>query len=114
MAQSQGLNSMDIRSIAVASGLIVAGTAQGVYYSTDGAASWHSLGLESLDFAAVAVLPNATGSTLFAGADNGTAGFGVLPKNPGRSGELAGVEKKFPRARREALSLPTSRPPGFR
>src|SRR2546427_11636131 len=96
MGQSQGLNSMDLRSIAVASGLIVAGTAQGVYYSTDGAASWHLLGLESLDIAAVAVLPNTTGSTLFAGADNGTAGAGFLLKTEGLGGSWAVVKGNFP------------------
>jgi hypothetical protein len=96
IAQSQGLNNMDVRSIAVAGGLIVAGTAQGVYYSTDSAASWHSLGLASLDIAAVAVLPNATGTTLFAGADNGTAGSGFLLKSEGLSGSWAAVKGNFP------------------
>ncbi|TMF10980.1 MAG: hypothetical protein E6I37_10785 [Chloroflexi bacterium] len=96
MAQSQGLNNMDIRSIAVASGLIVAGTAQGVYYSTDSATSWHSLGLESLDIAAVEVLPGATGSTVFAGADNGTAGSGFLLKSEGLGGSWAAVKGNFP------------------
>ena len=95
-AQSQGLNNMDVRSIAVASGLVLAGTAQGVYYSSDGAASWHSLGLESLDIAAVAVLPKTTGSTLFAGADNGTAGSGFLLKSEGLGGSWAVVKGNFP------------------
>src|SRR5438094_9427106 len=76
IAQNQGLTSMDVRSIAVASGLVLAGTAQGVYSSIDGGASWHSLGLESLDIAAVAILPSPTSSTVFAGADNGPAGSG--------------------------------------
>src|SRR5207302_325084 len=96
MAQSQGLNNMDIRSIAVASGLIVAGTAQGVYCSTDSATSRHSLGLESLDIAAVEVLPGATGSTVFAGADNGTAGSGFLLKSEGLGGSWAAVKGNFP------------------
>jgi len=96
IAQSQGLNNMDVRSIAVSSGLVVAGTAQGVYYSTDGAASWHSLGLESLDIAAVAVLPKASGSTLFAGVDNGAAGSGFLLKSEGLGGSWAVVKGNFP------------------
>ena len=95
-AQTQGLNNMDVRSIAVGSGLILTGTAQGVYYSTDGAASWHLLGLESLDIAAVAVLPKATGSTLFAGADNGSAGSGFLLKSEGLGGSWAVVRGNFP------------------
>jgi hypothetical protein len=96
IAQSQGLNNMDVRSIAVASGLVLVGTAQGVYYSIDGAASWHSLGLESLDIAAVAVLPKAAGSTLFAGADNGSAPSGFLLKSEGLGGSWAVVKGNFP------------------
>src|SRR2546423_8211657 len=88
---------MDVRSIAVAGGLVLAGTAHGVYSSIDGAASWHSLGLESLDIAAVAVLPSATGSTVFAGADNGTAGLGLLLQNEGPRRKWGGVKRKFPR-----------------
>jgi hypothetical protein len=96
IAQSQGLSNMDVRSIAVASGLVLAGTAQGVYYSIDGAASWHALGLESLDIAAVAVLPKAAGSTLFAGADNGSAASGFLLKSEGLGGSWAVVKGNFP------------------
>ena len=96
IAQNQGLASMDVRSIAVAGGLVLAGTAQGIYSSIDGAASWHSLGLESLDIAAVAVLPSATGSTVFAGADNGTAGSGFLLKSEGLGGSWAVVKGNFP------------------
>ncbi|MDQ6714069.1 MAG: hypothetical protein M3Z28_12915, partial [Candidatus Dormibacteraeota bacterium] len=95
-AQSQGLNNMDVRSIAVASGLVLAGTAHGVYYSIDGAASWHSLGLEALSIAAVAVLPKATGSTVFAGADNGSAASGFLLKSDGLSGSWTLVKGNFP------------------
>jgi hypothetical protein len=95
-AQSQGLKNMDVRSIAVASGLLLAGTAQGVYYSIDGAASWQSLGLEALDFAAVAILPKSNGPTLFAGADNGTAGSGFLLKSEGLGGSWAVVKGNFP------------------
>ena len=95
-AQSRGLNNMDVRSIAVASGLLLAGTAQGVYYSSDSAASWHSLGLEPLDIAAVAVMPKSNGITLFAGADNGTAGSGFLLKSEGLGGSWAVVKGNFP------------------
>jgi len=95
-AQSQGLNNMDVRSIAVGSGLLLAGTAQGVYFSSDGAGSWHSLGLEALDIAAVGVLPKTNGTTLFAGADNGTAGSGFLLKSEGLDGSWAVVKGNFP------------------
>jgi hypothetical protein len=95
-AQSQGLKNMDVRSIAVSSGLLLAGTAQGVYYSIDGATSWQSLGLEALDFAAVAILPKSNGPTLFAGADNGTAGSGFLLKSEGLAGSWAVVKGNFP------------------
>jgi hypothetical protein len=96
VAQSQGLSNMDVRSIALGTGLVVAGTAQGVYYSTDRASSWHSLGLEALDIASVAVLPKSSGSTLFAGADNGTAGSGYLLKSEGVAGSWAVVKGNFP------------------
>ena len=96
IAQNQGLTNMDVRSIALAGGLVLAGTAQGVYSSIDSAASWRSLGLESLDIAAVAVLPNATSSTVFAGADNGTAGSGFLLKSEGLGGSWAVVKGSFP------------------
>ena len=96
VAQSQGLNSMDIRSIAVDSGLLLAGTAHGVYYSSDGAGSWHSLGLETLNVAAVAVLPKTNGPTLFAGADNGNTVSGYLLKSEGLGGSWAVVKGNFP------------------
>jgi hypothetical protein len=96
VAQSQGLNNMDVRSIALATGLVIAGTAQGVYYSSDSASSWHSLGLESLNIASVAVLPKASGNALFAGADNGTAGSGYLLKSEGITGSWAAVKGNFP------------------
>jgi hypothetical protein len=94
--QSQGLSNMDVRSIAVVSGLILAGTAQGVYYSIDGAVSWHSLGLAALSIAAVAALPKTDGPTLFAGADNGTVGSGFLLKSEGLGGSWAVVKGNFP------------------
>jgi hypothetical protein len=96
LAQSHGLNSMDVRSIAVDSGLLLAGTAHGVYYSSDGAGSWHPLGLEALNIAAVAVLPKTNNPTLFAGADNGTAPSGFLLKSDGLGGSWAVVKGTFP------------------
>ena len=94
--QSQGLNNLDVRSIDLAGGLIVIGTAQGVYYSDDGAGAWHSLGLDTLSIAAVAVLPRANAFTLFAGADNGPAGAGYLVKTEGLGGSWAVVKGNFP------------------
>jgi len=95
-SQSQGLNNMDVRSVAMVSGLLLAGTAQGVYYSTDGASSWHSLGLKTLDIAAVAILPKTNGTTLFAGADNGTIGSSFLLESEGIGGSWAVVRGNFP------------------
>jgi hypothetical protein len=96
VAQSQGLNNLDVRSVALGTGIVLAGTAQGVYYSIDGASSWHSLGLEALAISSVAVLPNTNGNTLFAGADNGTAGSGYLLKSEGIGGSWAVVKGNFP------------------
>ena len=95
-AQSQGLNNMDVRSIALGSGLLIVGTAQGVYDSNDGASSWHSLGLDALSIASVAVLPKANGPTLLAGADNGGAGSGYLLTSEGTGGSWAPVKGNFP------------------
>jgi hypothetical protein len=95
-AQSQGLNSLDVRSIDLGTGVAVAGTAQGVFYSSDGAASWHSLGLDALSIAAVAVLPKTNGFTLFVGADNGTAASGYLFKSEGLGGSWAVVKGNVP------------------
>ena len=95
-AQSQGLTNMDVRSMDIASGLVVAGTAQGVYYSSDGAGTWHSLGLDALDISSVAVLAKPTGVTLFAGADSGTASSGYLVKSEGLGGSWAVVKGNFP------------------
>jgi hypothetical protein len=96
VAQSQGLNNMDVRSIALGSGLVIAGTAQGVYYSNDGAVLWHSLGLDALSIAAVALLTKANGPTLFAGADNGGAGSGYLLTSEGTGGNWVVVKGNFP------------------
>jgi hypothetical protein len=95
-AQSQGLNNMDVRSIAFGTGLVVAGTAQGVYYSSDGAGSWHTLGLDPQSIAAVGVLPNTNGFTLFAGIDNGPVGAGFLMKSEGLGGSWAVAKGSFP------------------
>jgi hypothetical protein len=95
-ALNKGLNNLDVRSIDFGTGLIVVGTSQGVYYSSDGATSWQSLGLDALNIAAVGVLPKANGATLFAGADNGTAGSGYLLKSEGLGGSWAVVKGTFP------------------
>jgi photosystem II stability/assembly factor-like uncharacterized protein len=95
-AQSQGLNNMDVRSIAFGSGLILVGTAQGVYYSSDAAGSWHAIGLDTQSIAAVGVLPNATSFTLFAGVDNGPVGAAFLLKSEGLGGSWAVVKGTFP------------------
>jgi hypothetical protein len=95
-AQSQGLNNMDVRSIAFGTGLVVAGTAQGVYYSSDSAVSWHALGLDTQSIAAVAVLPSANSFTLFAGVDNGPVGAAFLLKSEGLAGSWAVVKGTFP------------------
>ncbi len=95
-AQSQGLSNLDVRSIDLGTGLVVAGTARGAYYSSDGAGSWHSLGLDALSISAVAVLTKSTGVTLFAGADNGTSGSVYLFKSEGLGGSWAAVKGNFP------------------
>ena len=94
---SQGLTTMDVRTIAAGNGMIVAGTAQGVFYSNDGAASWHSLGLSGLSIAAVGLLPRTGGITVFAGADNGSSPLGgYLLKTDDLSGTWAAVKGSFP------------------
>jgi hypothetical protein len=95
-AQSQGLSNMDVRSIAFGTGLVLAGTAQGVDYSSDGAGSWHALGLDTESIAAVGVLPNTNGFTLFAGIDNGPVGAAFLMKSEGLAGSWAVVKGSFP------------------
>jgi hypothetical protein len=95
-AQSQGLNNLDVRSIAFGTGLVIAGTAQGVYYSSDAAGSWHTLGLDTESIAAVGVLPSTSGFTLFAGIDNGPVGAAFLMKSDGLGGSWAAVKGTFP------------------
>jgi hypothetical protein len=75
---------------------VVAGTAQGVYSSSDGAGTWHALGLDTQSIAAVGVLPNSNGFTLFAGIDNGPVGAGFLMKSEGLAGSWAVVKGSFP------------------
>jgi hypothetical protein len=94
--QNHGLNDLDVRSIDLTTGLIVVGTAQGVYYSDDGANSWQALGLDTLSIAAVALLPKAGSVALFAGADNGPSGAGYLLKTEGLGGSWAVVKGSFP------------------
>src|SRR3989475_9711632 len=95
-AQNQGMNNLDVRSIDLAGGLIVAGTAQGVYYSDDGAVGWHSLGLETLSIAAVAVLARTNAFRLFGGAGNGPGGAGDLLKSGGLGGSWGVGKGNFP------------------
>jgi len=94
-SESRGLN-LDVRTIGVSTGIIVVGTAQGVYDSTDGGTTWQSLGLSDLDIAALALLPKPGGYTLFAGADNGSAGGGYLLKSEGLTGSWALVRSNVP------------------
>ena len=96
VSQNQGLTNLDVRSIDAAGGLIVVGTAQGVFYSNDAAASWHSLGLSSLSIAAVALLPKSGGTTIFAGADNGTPAGGFLSKTEDLSGNWTVLKGNLP------------------
>lgn len=123
MAADSGLSNMDVRTIAASSGLIVAGTAQGVFYSNDAATSWHALGLSGLSIASLALLPKpastsasasasptasasagATGATalttspvaIFAGADNGSGLAAYLGVTQDLSGTWAPVKGGFP------------------
>lgn len=97
-AQSQGLTNLDVRTIDVGGGLVVAGTAQGVFYSDDGATSWHALGLDGMSVAAVAVLPRPNGVSLFAGVDNasGSTASGYLYKTEGATSTWSPVKGSFP------------------
>jgi hypothetical protein len=94
--QNQGLNNLDVRAIDIASGLIVVGTASGVFYSDDGATNWHSLGLTNLSVASVALMPKTNGVTIFAGLDNGSASAGYLLKTEGTAGTWLVVKGNFP------------------
>lgn len=96
IAQNQGLTNLDVRAIDIASGLVVVGTASGAFYSDDGAANWHSLGLANLSVAAVALMPKTGGVTVFAGLDNGSASAGYLLKTEGTAGTWLVVKGNFP------------------
>jgi hypothetical protein len=95
-AQNTGLTNTDIRAIASAPGILVAGTAQGVFYSTDGASTWQSLGLSGLSIAAVGLLPKTNGVTIFAGADNGSGLGAYLAEAQDLSGTWAIARGGFP------------------
>lgn len=94
--QNQGLTNLDVRAITAGSGLIVVGTAQGVFYSNDGAASWRGLGLETMSIAAVAILPKSNGVTIFVGADNGSGAGGYLYKSEDLTGTWALAKSSVP------------------
>jgi photosystem II stability/assembly factor-like uncharacterized protein len=70
---NQGLADLDVRSIAITKDLLVVGTSRGVFYSTNAAGTWTTLGLSDLSISAVAILPTSAGVTLLAGADNGAS-----------------------------------------
>ncbi|HVH65860.1 MAG TPA: hypothetical protein VM674_07460 [Candidatus Acidoferrum sp.] len=96
-AQSQGLTNLDVRAIDVGGGLVVVGTAQGVFYSSDGTTSWHAVGLDGMSVAAVAILPKSDGVSLFAGVDNGSgAASGYLYKTEGATASWSIVKGSFP------------------
>jgi hypothetical protein len=95
-AENQGLANLDVRAIDIASGLIVVGTSQGVFYSDDAAVKWHNLGLTNLSIAAVALLPKSNGVTVFAGMDNGSAVPGYLMESEGTTGTWLIVKGNFP------------------
>lgn len=95
-AQNSGLTNSDIRAIASAPGLIVAGTAQGVFYTSDGAATWKSLGLSGLSIAALGLLPKTNGVTIFAGADNGSGLGAYLAEAQDLSGTWTISKGGFP------------------
>ena len=94
--QNQGLTNLDVRSIDIGSGLVVLGTAQGVFYSDDAATSWHFLGLDTQSVAAVALLPKSDGVSIFAGVDNSNGATGYLYKAEGVAGSWSIVKGSFP------------------
>jgi photosystem II stability/assembly factor-like uncharacterized protein len=93
--QNQALP-LDVRSIDVLGPTIVVGTSQGVYDSTDGATTWHALGLADLDVSSVALLAKPSGFSVFAGADNGNAGAGYLLKSEDLTGSWRVMKGGFP------------------
>ena len=95
VASGEGLP-IDVRSIDIQGATLVVGTSQGVYDSSDGAATWHSLGLADVDISAVALLPKPNGFTILAGADNGNAGAGYLLASEDLSGNWRVLKGTFP------------------
>jgi len=93
--QNQGLP-LDVRSIDVLGATIVVGTSLGVYDSTDGASTWHALGLQDLDVSSVALLAKSSGFSVFAGADNGAAGAGYLLESEDLTGSWRVMKGGFP------------------
>lgn len=85
----------DVRTIDVAPGVVLVGTAHGVFASRDAGSTWRALGLQGLDVATVAIVQDGTATTLFAGADNGTSG-GYLLTAGGLGGTWAIVHGGFP------------------
>ncbi len=94
-AQNQGLD-LNVRAIDLAGDLLVAGTSHGVYSSSDGAATWHSMGLQDADIAAVALVPRPGGATVFAGADSGVSGGGNLLRAQDLTSGWSAVRGNFP------------------
>jgi hypothetical protein len=92
---SSGLPS-DVRSVDALGGTLVAGTAHGVFDSTDGAATWHALGLADLDLSSVALLPKPNGFTLFAGVDNGSSAAGYLYQSEDLAGSWHVIKGNIP------------------
>lgn len=94
--ENQGLTNLDVRAIDSGGGLVVVGTAQGVFYSDDAATSWHDLGLDKQSIAAVALLPKSDGVSIFAGVDNGNGAAGYLYKDDGVATSWSIVKGSFP------------------
>lgn len=94
-ASSRGLDELDVRAIDVQDDLVLLGTRRGAYVSKDGGLSWAGFGLRDLSVAAVAILPRASGPTLFAGADNGASG-GMLWRTQDLSASWSQVRGNFP------------------
>ena len=92
---SSGL-SADVRTIDVLGATMVAGTSRGAFDSTDGATTWHPLGLADLDVSSVALLAKPNGFTVFAGVDNGRAAGGYLYQSEDLTGSWNVVKGNLP------------------
>ena len=86
----------DVRSIDELGGTLVAATSRGVFDSSDGAATWHAIGLADLDVSSVALLPKPSGFTLFAGVDNGRGASGYLYQSDDLTGSWHVVRGNVP------------------